>query len=84
MTKCDECKLAKTPIIYVRSGHKLCRDCYDMEMSENKKLINKMQFVIPWEPLLGYSFVMNEWFSDQVKGRRYTNWVYENFGSVSN
>lgn len=84
MTKCDDCLLVKSPIIFLRSSRKLCRKCFDAERLTIKDLINNMNHVVPWEPLLGYHFIMNDWFSDQAEGRRYTDWLYGSFGSVSN
>lgn len=84
MITCDDCKKPKTPIIYIRSSRKLCRDCCDVESTKTKKIINKMNFIVPWEPLLGYKFISNEWFNDESKGRKYAEWIYDNFGSVSN
>ena len=84
MTKCDDCRLVKSPIIYLRSSRKLCRKCFDAERLTVKDLIKAMPFVLPWEPLLGYNFVLNEWFNNEREGKRYADFIFDNVKAVSN
>lgn len=75
--RCDDCRLAKTPMIYLRSSRKLCSTCWQLDKQNKKSLINSMMLVVPWDAPLGYKFVNNEWFLDEAKGKRMTDWVYE-------
>lgn len=81
-TTCDECNLAKTPIIYLRMSRKLCLECFKLERETLKSLIRTVKNVKDRPAPLGYNFIVNDWFSDESKGRMYANHVFNNF-SVS-
>lgn len=75
-TKCDDCKLPKTPIIYIRTSKKVCMECWQALKNTNKSLISSLPSVADSEAPLGYHFVINDWFSDEAQGRRYADHVY--------
>lgn len=79
LTKCDDCKFVKSPIIYLRSSRKICAACWKAEKETAKSLIQVIPEIIDKEPPLGYHFIVNDWFIDNNKGRKYANHVYANF-----
>ncbi len=81
-TKCDNCRLAKTPIIYLRSSHKVCMACWQAEKKTNKSLVESLPDVLDKEAPLGYNFIINDWYQDQEKGKRYADWVFNSLQSV--
>lgn len=81
--RCDDCRLAKAPIVYLTTSRKICMQCWQIEKKNKKNLIDSLMFIVPWEAPLGYHFVINEWFTDGNKGRKMTDWVYDYFGSAN-
>lgn len=81
LTRCDRCKLAKSPIIYLRTSLKVCSQCYVAEKETAKSFVNMLPAVPDREAPLGYNFIINEWFTDQNKAKRYADWAF-NYLSV--
>lgn len=76
LTKCDQCRLAKTPICYIRTSRKLCIPCWQAEKLTNQSLIRSLPKIEDREAPLGYNFVINDYFLNQEKGKRYADYAY--------
>lgn len=77
LTKCDDCHLAKTPIIYLRTSRKLCMLCWQAERETLKGLVEMLPEIEDVDPPLGYHFVVNDWYTDELRGKLYTDFVYD-------
>lgn len=83
LTKCDQCKLPKTPIIYLRTSRKLCVLCWKAETETAKSLISVLPEVKDEEPPLGYHFIVNDWFPNPKAGKKYADYIYSKFSVCS-
>lgn len=78
--KCSRCR--STGIyIYIRMSYKLCIQCWQAEKLFNKEFIKRMKQVPDKEPPLGYKFVMDSWFTDKAKGKKFAAYAFDNLGS---
>lgn len=79
--RCDVCSLNKYPIIYVRMSRKLCRECFTAEKETAKSLISTLPEIEEVVAPLGYNFIAGEWFSNERKGKRYTDYIFNKMNS---
>jgi len=83
-TRCDSCQMAKTPLVYVRLSKKLCSGCWQAEKATNKSLIRSMIYPVDRDPPLGYNFIVNEFFTDPSKARKYADWAFMTMKATTN
>lgn len=76
-TRCDTCRLAKTPIVYLRMNQKLCTECWRASKETAKSLIDTLPNVKDTLAPLGYHFVVNDYFRDEKRGKRHADWVFD-------
>lgn len=50
--------------------------CWDNQRKTAKNLVSHLPDVVDKEAPLGYNFVMNDYFTDNEKGKRYADWVF--------
>lgn len=76
MIKCNKCGKSGSAIIYVDMNNKFCVSCYNISKNTNRELVKKLPFIKDKKAPLGYNFVGRDWFSDQLKGKCHTDWIF--------
>lgn len=56
--------------------------CWAAEKETVKSLVESLPEIEDREPLLGYHFIINDWFQDEQKGRAYADWAFASMQTV--
>lgn len=67
--RCHTCGLNKSYLIYSSAHEGRCDTCYVAMKETLRSLINSLPDMADLEAPLGWQFVENSWFTDDVRGR---------------
>jgi len=75
--------MSKSVGVYISMKRKLCSDCWIAEKETQKSIVNALPTVEDKDPPLGYHFIVNDWFFDWNKGKRYADYIFHSMRTSS-